>query len=146
MSDKTAATMLQLQDRCGRMFASSATLEYSFEYVYRLVLVFCSTIPSSILTIRQDDPSALDGILFQAMKASIASVCKDRGFNLDERQMNDLTATANEPFVLFLKSSMKSDPAVLARRVAVTMDRKLVEMGFLDEATEFIEVFKEPNL
>ena len=80
------------------------------------------------------------------MKASITSVCKDRGFNLDERQMNDLTATANEPFVLFLKSSMKSDPAVLARRVAVTMDRKLVEMGFLDEATEFIEVFKEPNL
>ena len=100
---------------------------YSFEYAYRLLLVYLSTQKTTIKGIRMSKPDALDHAFEEDIKNAIGYTTAYRGISVDESLLTALLRMANDSAVLFLKSSMNNSPIDLAKKVTHAMDQAVAD-------------------
>ena len=100
---------------------------YSFEYAYRLLLVYLSTQKMVIKGIRMSRPDALDHAFEEDIKNAIGYTTAYRGVPMDDGLLSALLKMANDSVVLFLKSSMNNSPIDLAKKVTHAMDQAIAD-------------------
>ena len=116
---------------------------YSFEYAYRLLLVYLSMNSTSIRGIRVSDPSAFDEIFKDDLSKAINHVLNYRGIEASGGAVNKLIGFANETLVLFIKSSMSNPPQKIAKTVAKSMDQILISSCDIGVRVSVQKVFSE---
>ena len=127
MTDTAKDSFGLLKAKSTQVFDPSFFGSYSFEYAYRLFLVYLSTNKAKIKDIRVDDPDALDHIFEGDIASAIAFIAKYRGASLDEQTIAMLTKIANDSVVLYAKSPMSNPPIAIAQSVARAMDKQAAE-------------------
>ena len=96
---------------------------YSFEYAYRLLLVYLSTNGTLIKGIRMANPNAFDEVFKDNLLKAIAYIVNYRGLDAGETTLSKLRDTANESLILFIKAAMANPPQKVAKSVAKSMDK-----------------------
>ncbi len=116
---------------------------YSFEYVYRLFLILCSTKPSVINSLTSKEIDVLEPTFLTGMKACISVLNEDKGLAMEEPLQEEYATFATKTILRYLKGGMGPNPASLAGQVAKAMEEKLYQDGVLDHGIDVTSVFVE---
>lgn len=127
MTESAETSFELLKNKAEQVFDPSFFGAYSFEYAYRLFLVFLSTNKFRIREIRASDPSALDHAFESYISAAISYTAEYRGVQLDQNVLASLLKLANDSAVLFMKSPTGNQPTKLAKTVAKAMNKQTAE-------------------
>ena len=127
MTESVKANLDSLLGKSKQFFNPDFFGLYSFEYAYRLLLVYLSSNKSKIREIRAGDPSAFEHAFEGDMKEAIEFTAKLRGVNIDTKLLESLLYAANDSALLFLKSSMSTSPSKVAKSVAEAMDKQVAD-------------------
>ena len=124
MSEEAASSLEAFKAKGSQIFDPAFFGPYSFEYAYRLLLVYLSTNKTMIKAIRMTDPAAFDHAFEDDLKKAIQYVADYRGVVVDENLLTSLLGTANESLVLYIKSQNFATPGKVAKSVAKSMDKE----------------------
>lgn len=126
MVDKIDCSLETLSAKGTQVFDPNFFGMYSFEYAYRLLLVYLSTNSTAIKGIRMSNPNAFDDVFKEDISKAVSHVLNYRGIAVTENVVAKLVGLANETLVLFIKSSMANPPQKIAKTVAKSMDKAIV--------------------
>lgn len=127
MTESAEASFELLKNKAEQVFDPNFFGVYSFEYAYRLFLVFLSTNKFRIREIRASDPNALDHAFESYISAAISYTANYRGVQLNQDALSSLLKLANDSAVLFVKSPSSTQPNKLAKSVAKAMNKQAAE-------------------
>lgn len=127
MTESAETSFELLKNKAEQVFDPNFFGSYSFEYAYRLFLVFLSTNKFRIREIRANDPGALDHAFEGYISAAISYTAEYRGVELDKNVLASLLKLANDSAVLFVKSPSGNQPTKLAKTVAKAMNKQTAE-------------------
>ena len=145
MSGDLAYSLDTLKAKGAQIFDPNFFGLYSFEYAYRLLLVYLSTNSTAIKGIRAEDPNAFDQVFKEDIASAIGYILSFHGIKANEETQSKLVDTANESLVLNIKTGMANAPQKVAALVAKSMD-KLVMSSLDSNARSLIQrVFCEEN-
>ena len=123
MTEKQEAYIQSLEGKSNEFFNMEFFGQYSFEYAYRLLLVYLSTQRSSLGDIRAVDPKFFDLFFKEDIMKAIRNMAEFRGIDMDDALAERLTSAANDSLVLYLKSAMREPPVKVAHSVTALMDQ-----------------------
>lgn len=123
MSEEAAQSLESIEFKGNQFFDPSFFGPYSFEYAYRLLLVYLSTNGTAIKGIRMANPNAFDEAFREDIAKAIGYILDYRGIAAEEQIHSKLADMANESLVLFIKSSMSNPPQKVAKTMAKSMDK-----------------------
>ncbi len=127
MGNDTEVLFQGLKDKSKKIFSPEFFGQYSFEYAYRLLLVYLSTRRSAVNEIRVSSPDAFDHAFEEDIWGAICFVAKFHGVNAEEKELRELCSLANESLILYVQSSMSKAPGKVAKTVAKSMDKLVME-------------------
>ncbi len=113
----------QLEDKAGQFLDPAFFGGYSFEYAYRLLLVYLSTNKTMIRSLKAEQPNIFDEAFLLDLQKGIEGICRQRGVVINEDLASSLSKSANDSLVYFIKSPMKDNPSKLARNVCELLDK-----------------------
>lgn len=116
---------------------------YSFEYAYRLFLVYLSTQRNAIWEVRVKEPNAFDDLFKGDIDKAITTILQYRGIDLSNEDLNSISGIASEALVIFIKSSMNNDPTKLAKSISKAMDKALLDKIDSNLKSAFQKTFSE---
>ncbi len=126
MLKEVNAGLQTFADKSKQVFDPAFFGPYSFEYAYRLLLVYLTTYAKSINEIRSLNPAAFDTIFFPDIEKAVDFVVSYRGIDLSESIRKRLVDIANESLLLYIKSPMHIAPQKAANSLAKTMENTLL--------------------
>ena len=126
MSGDLENSLETIKAKAAQVFDPSFFGMYSFEYAYRLLLVYLSTNSTVIKGIRMSNPNAFDEIFKDDFAKAISHVLNYRGIEVSDGVITKLIGFTNETVVLFIKSSMLNPPQKISKTVAKSMDKILI--------------------
>jgi hypothetical protein len=116
---------------------------YSFEYVFRLFLILCSTKPSLIKSLSAKEIDVLEPTFLSGMKACISALNEEKGLSMDASLVDQYAAFATSTLLRYLKGGMGPSPVSVAGQVAKALEEKLYSDGVLDPRIDVTNVFLE---
>lgn len=120
--------LLQLfLDKSNQIFSPDFFGMYSFEYAYRLLLVYLCTNKTNVRQIRASDSAAFDKAFEKGLKEAISYVLNNRGFAVSKEEADALVKVANDAVGEFILASLMPTPSKVAHNVAIAMDKRLGE-------------------
>ena len=143
MVDKSDRSLETLSAKGTQVFDPNFFGMYSFEYAYRLLLVYLSTNSTAIKGIRMSNPNAFDDVFKENISKAVNHVLNYRGIAVNENVVAKLVGLANETLVLFIKSSMANPPQKIAKTVAKSMDKILISSCDIGVRVSVQKVFTE---
>ena len=143
MTPECEYSLDSIKAKGNQIFNPSFFGTYSFEYAFRLLLVYLSTNRGAIRDIRSSEPNAFDVLFKEDLLHAVSYILDYRGISSSEDTSNKLTDKANEALVLYIKSSMSSAPQKVAKTLAKSMDKAVLTC--LDSNTRSLgyKVFEE---
>lgn len=143
MTESAEASFELLKNKAEQVFDPNFFGAYSFEYAYRLLLVYLSTNSTNIKGIRMSNPNAFDFVFQEEISKAIGYVLNYRGIVATPETRTKLTETANQSLVLYIKSSMLNPPQKVAKAVAKAMDKNVAQS--MDHGSRLLvqKVFEE---
>ena len=126
-----------------RILSPDMATRYSFEYCFRLLLVYCYTRKSTVEAIKDDDREAFESLFLSSLDSAIQTVSKDRGIALDQETLQAFRNQANAAIVGYLKSSMRASPANIARNLAKDFDDALRKSGAWSKGSGYLSIYAE---
>ena len=118
---------------------------YSFEYVYRLFLILCSTKPTLISSLSKEELDGLEPFFLQGMEACISALSDKKGLFMDDSLQQRYASLATTTLLHYLKGGMEPDSAALAKQVAKALEKRLYSDGVLEPDIRPMRVFVEPR-
>ncbi len=134
-----------IRDDYDRAVKPSLVESYSFEYVYRLFLVLCTSKPSVINSLTAKEIDVLEPTFLTGMKSCISALNEDKGLSMGEPLQEEYAVFATKTIIRYLKGGMGPSPVTLAKDVAKAMEEKLYSDGVLDPNIRVTNVFVEPK-
>lgn len=125
MNDNADPSLKAFLDKSKEIFDPSFFGPYSFEYAYRLFLVYISTHRQDVQGIRMSDPNAFDHAFNEDIEKAVIHILEYRGIDKDKELISSLTELANDSLILFIKSPKPALSIKVAAEVANAMDKKL---------------------
>ena len=125
------------------MLSPKMAVKYSFEYCFRLFLVYCYTRKSTIASIKAEQDDAFDTMFDYPLCDAIKAILDDKNLVIDEEKLKYLTNEANNTLVGYLKSSMRASQAKIASTLAKSFDKYLRDTGVWGEGSGYVTVFAE---
>ena len=127
MAENWEDSLNAIKSKAEQVFDPGFFGAYSFEYAYRLLLVYLLSNKTMIRSIRASCPNAFDHAFEECIEKAISFVTDYRGLGPSEKLLSLLLTTANDSLVLFLKSQCPNTPTQLAKNVAKVMDKQYAE-------------------
>jgi len=146
MSGEASLALSSFKEKGAKIFDPDFFGMYSFEYAYRLLLVYLSTNTMAIKGIRMSSPNAFDEVFKEEVSKAIGYILNYRGVSLGNKEKEKLTDMANESLVLFVKSPMSSSPQKLAKSVAKNMDKEIASIYEPTARSLVQHIFEEERL
>lgn len=143
MTERFVEPLEGLKQGSEKILSKETAVNYSFEYVYRLLLVYFFTKKGTVEAIKEDDRSAFDGFCVDALKEVLKAIAIDKDINVGDELEKRLALDASKTLIAYVKSSMKGDPKVIARNLASSFDETLKEQGLWQVAMPYSHVYRE---
>lgn len=143
MTELNASSLDAIRAKGARIFDPDFFGMYSFEYAYRLLLVFLSTQRTSIQAIRMNNPKAFDHLFEDDIGNAIHSVTEYMDISLSRDRLLSLRDIANDSLVHYIKSQDLSYPGEVAKAVARSMDEQCIESAMTDNGHVIRRIFTE---
>ncbi len=116
---------------------------YSFEYVYRLFLILCSTKRDLIDSCEHGELDQLESTFREGLKTCVARLNHDKGLSMDEEAEAQFASIASTNIMLYIKGGMETNPVTVAKQVSKAMEKKLYTDGVLARNIHVTRVFTE---
>ncbi len=144
--DEALLSELERIEKKGETFLDPSFFSpFSFEYAYRLLLVYLITKIDAVQEIRQEDPKAFDDLFVIALQKAIEGIAEYRGIEISAELRAALVELSNRYLVLFIKSACKGKADAIARDVAVDMEKGLLDCIRKSKNPAPSQIFIEPR-
>ena len=135
--------MDELKSKAAQVFDPGFFGIYSFEYAYRLFLVFLSLNKGKIKEVRVGDPHAFDKAFIEDFKSAISYALSYHDVMESEALGDALLTTCNDAAIGFIKSPMNQSVGKAAKDVAKAMDGIVASSWKQQYKTASPKVFSE---